>query len=134
MFCTFCGEKIHEDFKRCPYCGSLLRNGKNTDYSSKNTNTNNFILVDESAEKEASYTKVLSNKKKVFITASCTIIPCFGQLAGIITAIFFINAGEDNDRKSFGKSLLITCLIVFVISCLYYALISVLFIKYQVIL
>lgn len=60
--------------------------------------------------------KGLSNGKKVLLTILCTLIPGFGQLAGIITSIVFIN-DQDNDKRSFGIALLVASLIFFVISC-----------------
>ncbi|MCX7841600.1 MAG: zinc ribbon domain-containing protein [Clostridia bacterium] len=60
--------------------------------------------------------KALSNGKKVFLTALSTIIPGFGQLAGLIAAIVFLNSDEDEDRKSFGQALMVSSLIVFAIN------------------
>ena len=42
----------------------------------------------------------LSNGMKVFLTVLFTIIPGLGQIAGIITAIVFMNEDDDADRKS----------------------------------
>ena len=60
----------------------------------------------------------LSNGMKVFLTVLFTIIPGVGQLAGIITAILFMNAEGDSDRKSFGVAILVASLIMFVLSCI----------------
>ncbi len=60
----------------------------------------------------------LSNGMKVFLTMLFTIIPGIGQLAGIITAIVFMNAEGDSDRKSFGVALLVGSLIMFVLACI----------------
>ena len=60
----------------------------------------------------------LSNGLKVFLTVLFTIIPGIGQLAGIITAIVFMNAEGDSDRKSFGVALLVASLIMFVFACI----------------
>lgn len=68
---------------------------------------------------------ILSNGKKVALTTLCTIIPGLGQLVGLIIGIIFINSDEDKDKKSFGKALLISSLIIFVAQ-LFYCLILVL--------
>ncbi len=60
----------------------------------------------------------LSNGLKVFLTILFTVIPGIGQLAGIITAIVFMNADDDADRKSFGVALLVACVVMFVLSCI----------------
>lgn len=62
--------------------------------------------------------KPLSNGLKVFLTILFTVIPGIGQLAGIITAIVFMNADDDADRKSFGVALLVASIILFVLSCI----------------
>lgn len=59
----------------------------------------------------------LGNGMKVFLTILFTIIPGIGQLAGIITAIVFMNS-TDQDRKSFGVAILVASLILFVLSCI----------------
>lgn len=60
----------------------------------------------------------LSNGMKVFLTVIFTLIPGIGQLAGIITAIVFMNSEGDSDRKSFGVALLVACLVMFVFACI----------------
>lgn len=60
----------------------------------------------------------LSNGMKVFLTVLFTLIPGIGQLAGIITAIVFMNTEGDSDRKSFGVALLVASLIMFVFACI----------------
>lgn len=60
----------------------------------------------------------LSNGLKVFLTILFTIIPGIGQLAGIITAIVFMSADGDKDRKSFGVAILVASLIMFVLACI----------------
>jgi hypothetical protein len=60
----------------------------------------------------------LSNGLKVFLTMLFTLLPGIGQLAGIITAIVFMSADGDNDRRSFGVALLVASLAMFVLSCL----------------
>ena len=58
----------------------------------------------------------LSNKTKVFLTTFSSFIPWLGQLVGIIAAIVYMNSEEDDDRRSFGRSLLVASLITFVIT------------------
>ena len=60
----------------------------------------------------------LKNGLKVFLTIIFTMIPGLGQLAGIITAIIFMNADDDPDRKSFGVAILVASLIMFVLACI----------------
>jgi len=60
----------------------------------------------------------LSNGMKVLLTVIFTIIPGFGQLAGIITAIIFMNSEDDEDKKSFGVAILVASLIMFVLACI----------------
>ena len=70
--------------------------------------------------KEREYeTSPLSNGLKVFLTVISTVIPGFGQLIGIITAIVFMNSEDSSDRRSFGISLLIASSIMFVFSFLF---------------
>lgn len=60
----------------------------------------------------------LSNGLKVFLTILFTVIPGIGQLAGIITAIVFMNADDDADRKSFGVALLVASIVMFLLACI----------------
>ncbi len=94
-------------------------NARNTLYNARNTQYNA-----ERPYYKANYTedfgsdkKPLSNGLKVLLTVLFTILPGVGQLAGIITAIVFMNA-EDKDRKSFGVALLVACLAMFVLACI----------------
>lgn len=66
--------------------------------------------------------KPLKNGRKVFITTICTLIPGFGQLAGVIIGILLLNAEDDSDRNSFGRALLISSIFVFLISSMVYFL------------
>jgi len=173
--CGFCGEDIAADFRRCPYCGSLLNLKNESDnavdtesvpisnniesyenvsmnFDVEHINNSSSINSEEGtslqnpgAEENRSYygiktdmvrnreypgntdKKTLSNAKKVFITTICNMVPGFGQLVGLIIAIVFLNSEEDEDKRSFGVALLITSLIVFVISCLFYLLLGVFF-------
>ena len=60
----------------------------------------------------------LSNGLKVFLTLLFALLPGIGQLAGIITAIVFMNSEGDKDRRSFGVALLVACIIMFVLACI----------------
>jgi hypothetical protein len=60
--------------------------------------------------------KPLSNKTKVFLTAISSFVPWLGQLIGIIAAIVYMNSEDDEDRRSFGRALLASSLIVFLIT------------------
>ena len=105
--CGFCGEEIPTDAGRCPYCGSLTKNSPVD------------RIADFSNEQVESVRKPISNGMKVFLTILFTVIPGIGQLAGLITAIVFMNAEDDADRKSFGVALLIATIIMFVLSCIF---------------
>ena len=59
------------------------------------------------------YTTPLSNGLKVFITAF-SMLPMIGQFIGTFLGIFFATY-DDTDRKSFGRSLILLSIIMFVI-------------------
>jgi len=212
--CSFCGENIASDFKRCPYCGSFLdldgnystdssldfvdtiNNDVDDDSAYKfektindstsvadftrqdvsfdqydDYNENDFVLKEMLENKETPFgglnehagdnfgqstgwqkpqvqqagmqdskpynpdvsgryvnnkndndmRKPLSNGTKVFMVTLSNLLPGIGQLFGVISAIVFINAGEDKDRKSFGAALLISSVIAFVVTILAFA-------------
>lgn len=119
--CNYCGEAVPADAGRCPYCGSILPTAEvaaapeTGDEHAAGDNQIPQNLPDGYRE----YRKPpLGNGMKVFLTILFTMIPGLGQLAGIITAIVFMNADDDADRKSFGVAILVASLIMFVISCL----------------
>lgn len=62
--------------------------------------------------------KPMSNGLKVFLTMLFALLPGIGQIAGVITAIVFMNTDGDEDRRSFGVALLIAMLVMFVLSCI----------------
>ncbi|MEN6315386.1 MAG: hypothetical protein ABFD25_14215 [Clostridiaceae bacterium] len=84
---------------------------------SNGANYNNRYMPDQNFSNKYAYTP-LSNGLKVFLTALFILIPGIGQLAGIITAIVFMNSEGDSDRKSFGVALLVLSLIMFVFACI----------------
>jgi hypothetical protein len=130
--CVYCGEEIPAEAGRCPYCGSLLE--IKVDESELTimpveeteqqpvTKESEIMHVDKQVEVTPAninnYKKPLSNGMKVFLSILFTVIPGIGQLAGIITAIVFMNTEDDADRKSFGVALLIASIIMFVLSCI----------------
>lgn len=105
--CSFCEMDIPLDAGRCSYCGSLLKANATEDLCREVYRMPNLPAAER---------KPLSNGLKVFLTVLFTIIPCIGQLAGIITAIALINTDDDADRKSFGVALLTASIIMFLLS------------------
>ena len=59
------------------------------------------------------YTHLMPNSLKVFLTA-ISMIPVIGQIIGTFFGVFFLTY-DDNDRKSFGKSLIGLSIIMFFI-------------------
>jgi len=128
--CGFCHEVIPSSSRRCPYCGSLLKDGDENEDPVIVTEGNQpekpdieygktyLDTVNVATEQEQQTPGPLSNGIKVFLTVVATVIPGLGQLAGIIMGIVFMNAENDSDRRSFGVALLIASLIFFLLSCL----------------
>ncbi|NJD03947.1 MAG: zinc ribbon domain-containing protein [Ruminiclostridium sp.] len=116
--CSFCGMDIPADAKRCSYCGSLLQ--VNPDRSIFTYPQGGALPSREEKVPDCgrSGMEPLSNGLKVFLTILFAIIPGIGQLAGIITAIVFMNEYDDADRKSFGAALLVASIILFVMTCI----------------
>jgi hypothetical protein len=121
--CCYCGEEIAADSRRCPYCGSLLDAKAVDESTSAPLNSDNLMhglnyknRVQVQAKKQERNT--MGNGLKVFITLICALIPGLGQLAGVILGIVLINMEGDSDRNSFGITLLVASLIMFVISCI----------------
>ncbi|MGE5330027.1 MAG: hypothetical protein ACM3KR_11060 [Deltaproteobacteria bacterium] len=139
--CEFCGEAIHINTRRCPFCGSIvsevpqevITDGEKQAISEEaieNRGEKEQAAVGESGDSltigyNQNSQKPLSNAKKVLITALSCVIPGFGQMLGIIAAIIFMSDEEDADRRSFGKSLLVASLVIFAlisICCLLYGM------------
>lgn len=128
--CSFCNEDIPAGTGRCPYCGSLLEVLVNEDASEvkDNIEKTNYISGNAGGYTGPSYKggsgykeyqrQPLGNGLKVFLTLVFALIPGLGQLAGIITAIVFMNTDDDPDRKSFGVAILVASLIMFVLACI----------------
>lgn len=68
--------------------------------------------------KEEPKTKNISNRKKVFLTIICSIIPGLGQLFCLILSLSYINTEDNEDIKSFGQALFVAALVMFVFSCI----------------
>lgn len=135
--CNFCNEEIPAGSGRCPYCGSLLEVLVDEDaFGASKVKPSEEAPGDMPAASAAPDTgaKVpaynaptgfreykrlpLGNGLKVFLTIIFTLIPGLGQLAGIITAIVFMNMDDDPDRKSFGVAILVASLVMFVLACI----------------
>ena len=113
---------------RCPYCGSIQNDGRSdkrrAEYTKNNEINKNvdFILresINREDKKVSESAKSLSNRKKVFMSIICAVIPGFGQIIGAIAGLAFMNYENDPDRKSFGLALLVASLIMFILSFLY---------------
>ena len=203
--CSFCGESIAAEYKRCPYCGSLLgvdkaHSGADINLGNENSiykgersiwsetgsiqkNTSNvlenesnipknesnvwegtsnipkdpgYVREDErgfakkavSAQENINYgtaagyeirktaanegvykNNTITHSKKSalqigfhqwgtvlrFSWLHYQIFCRIGQLIGVIAGIVFMNAGEDEDKQSFGKAILISSMIVFLL-------------------
>lgn len=129
--CGYCGEEIEPGIRRCPHCCSLLENRKTVFnravYIEDVPAGNGFYARNAEMAPYASRAaeqvyagKRLGNGKKVFITALCSVIPGFGQLAGVIISILLMNNMYDEDRRSFGGSLLAASIILFILSCFFW--------------
>ncbi len=140
----YCQEAIPLGVGRCPYCGSILEvSADESDITidveeaqdgdagteavqnsqpspgSESTTVGRPNPTRQQRPGEPRRTSYgLSNGMKVFLTVIFTIIPGFGQLAGIITAIVFMNSEDDDDKKSFGVAILVASLIMFVFACI----------------
>jgi len=139
--CPYCGEEIEANLTRCPYCGSLLgitssSTGTPSAFDTPSA-TVNLSAADASASNGTSsvygtqssadttsvsgtssaifYSPTLGNGVKVFLTVISSVIPGLGQLIGIITAMIFMSYENDPDRRSFGISLLIASIVLFVL-------------------
>lgn len=133
--CDFCGEDIDERRRRCPYCGSLLKDftetaagtGGHPDSFSRmygNGTEDQTFSVNENPDVKQRDAGQLSNGLKVLITVLCTVIPGIGQLAGIIISIIFMNMESDPDKRSFGYALMISSIILFFMTCIIWTIFS----------
>lgn len=99
-YCNKCGQYILNDLYGCPNCGKD-NTGVSADLAKQST-----PLQPE---------KVLSNALKVTIVSSTLLFSIFGLIFGVVMSIIFMNSVE-KDYKSFGKALLVLCIVVIVIS------------------
>lgn len=124
QYCSFCGEKLTKQVYRCPFCRSLLsQSGEipvqgQADAADKTDDTDKAGDIND--------VTTMSNGWKVFVAAIYTLIPGFGQIAGIITSLSYMNS-ESDDIKSYGKALFRACIIIFPISVSLMALLGILF-------
>lgn len=65
----------------------------------------------------------LSNNMKVFLTVITSLVPGLGQIVGIIIAIIFMNSENDLDKRSFGVALLVSSIIIFALTFLWFFII-----------
>ena len=70
------------------------------------------------------YVRPMSNWYKVFISAFCT-FPIFGQLIGSFLGVYYVT-NEDNDRKGFGKALIVLSVVMFLVYLSYVSQVMVL--------
>lgn len=63
-------------------------------------------------------TAPLSNSKKVWLVVITTLIPGLGQLIGVIASVLYLNSLEE-DRRTFGSSLLVASIVVFFLQLVY---------------
>ncbi len=121
--CEFCGEEIDSTSKRCPYCGSLLKEEHGNEYVEAPLIPAGHQEIEQGSHdvenKEyqpapVSVPRPLGNAIKVLFSI-IAVIPGIGQLTGIIASIIFMSDDRDTDRKSFGKALLAASLILFAI-------------------
>jgi hypothetical protein len=139
--CEHCGEKLHVRTRKCPFCNSIVPEDApvitdDEEINTKEQKDSEKIVTDKDSETKETiignimdqedikdyvykaevrhsleYTKPMSNALKVFITAFAT-LPVFGQVIGAFFGVLFLTY-EDNDRKSFGKSLIVLSIIMF---------------------
>lgn len=138
--CEYCGESIHINTRRCPFCGSIVSEiPKEVIKEEEPLDTLGDAVAgpdtkEQLSNNEGDWTpdvmsngnlqKPLSNAIKVFITSLACIIPGFGQLLGIIFAVIFMSDEQDGDRRSFGKALMVVSLVIFALislCCIIYA-------------
>lgn len=113
--CSYCGEEIPANAGRCPFCGSLLDMYVDPEAIKVKARRQDG---DMGSGNDSVGKRPLGNGWKVFLIMLFTLPTGLGQLAGIITAIIFMNADDDADRKSFGIAILVASLVMFVIACI----------------
>ncbi len=171
--CSYCGEEIAFDDRRCPFCCSLLNDNQfdtsafyNNEFVQPYNNgwnpppDNNFYNYNEYNQIPPYYQQPLqpqpetvqnqtyaspemqswnnvqsqpmqsdsletntgenafSTRFKVFLTAACSVVPGLGQLAGIIISIILLNSEDNEDKKKFGASLMLSSVVTFAFQCI----------------
>ena len=93
-------------------------NNNDNDNDNDNNNSSQYLCCSALNVQKILYEKPLTNELKVFLTAVTVLFPGVGQILGVICSIIFMNSNNDLDRRSFGKALLITSLLMFVLVCI----------------
>lgn len=103
-FCPNCGRQVINGRKECPYC--------QTPYNSN-----------EKEEQEPE--EMMENSSKVAWVSIVFLLPVLGVFIGLIAGIIYMG-NESSDYKSFGKALLILCILMIVLFliCCFIAYIS----------
>jgi hypothetical protein len=120
--CIYCGENIYAHARRCNYCGSIMQKQNiplAEEIMSEQISIDFFDEVVKVSHKEIPTSKKLSNQKKVYTTAFCSIVPGLGQIIGAIAGIAYMNE-EDEDMRSFGMALLAVSVVVFILTLGFY--------------
>ena len=97
--------------------------GLDDSLESNDTNLPNPVVIDTDSDNAVHH---MGNKMKVFLATIFAIIPGIGQIAGLITAIIFMNS-RSGDKKSYGKALFTACIIVFILTTMFYFLLGTIF-------
>ena len=97
-------EEFLDEFKK----NSELK--ENVNFAVGNSEPKDYVYKAE-VRHSIEYVEPMSNWFKVFISALCT-FPIFGQLIGSFLGVYYVT-NEDNDRKSFGKALIVLSIVMF---------------------
>lgn len=124
--CNNCGGEIIIHSRTCQFCGYMIE--VDNKEINKDINSEADIKIEEIVDEIVENSKInyskkgnvtISNNKKVMLVSLSTIIPLVGQVIGLIISIILVKNNDDNDTESFGTSLFIASLIVFVIQCIF---------------
>jgi hypothetical protein len=134
-YCKYCGEPLEYDATRCKYCGSRLQtwgyggdSGESSYYGDQRLQYQNVADLKQAYAGAASglenspvieaQSKSLGNGVKVLLTVLFSVIPVVGQIAGIISALILMSSKDNRDKSSFGLSIFVSSIVMFVISCI----------------
>lgn len=101
-YCEKCGHYIANEMEGCTYCKNNIGG---TDIEGQNKDSYNYQQPG------------LSNGAKVAMVAVTILIPGIGYIFGVIMSIVYMSK-PDFDSKSFGKALMILCVVMIIISIL----------------